>query len=100
MKIQITEDYVMTSDAHNFILNEVSIAQTGKKAGQQRLAPIGYYSRVSDLVDGLISLKMKRSTKRTMESFIKEHRALVDEIRKVFQIERTPELCSTAGGHA
>lgn len=85
MKIQITEKYVMTSDTYNFILNEVSVVKTGKTAGQTRLTPIGYYSRVSDLVDGLISLKMRQSTKRTLESFIKEHQSLVDEIRQLLK---------------
>jgi hypothetical protein len=29
MNIQITDDYVMTSDPHNFILNEVTVIKSG-----------------------------------------------------------------------
>ena len=86
MKIQITDEYVMTSDAHNFILNEVSTVQTGKNAGKQRLTPIGYYSRVSDLVEGLIDRKMRGSLTRTMKGFIQEHTSLVDEIKRLFKV--------------
>lgn len=86
MRIQITDDYVMTSDAHNFILNEAAIVEKGKSAGKTRLRPIAYYSRVSDLVEGIIDRKMRNSTTRTMKGFIQEHRALVDDIRKLFRV--------------
>jgi len=86
MKIQIMDEYVMTSDAHNFILNEVTIVKTGKSAGTQRLVPVAYYSRVSDLVEGIIDRKMRGSLARTMKGFIQEHTALVDEIRQLFKV--------------
>ena len=58
MEIQITDQYVMTSDAHNFILNDVQIGKTGKSAGKRRLSPVGFYKSVSDLCEGIISKKM------------------------------------------
>jgi len=86
MKIQITDDYVMTSDAHNFILNVVETVQKGKTAGQTRLRAVGFYQSVEDLVEGLISKKMKQSTKRTLKAFLQEHTELVGEIRRLFRI--------------
>jgi hypothetical protein len=89
MEIQITDKYVMTSDAHNFILNEVSVVKSGKTTGKVRLRPIGYYSCVSDLVEGVISKRMKSSTTRTMKAFLSEHTQLVDEIRRLFKVGMT-----------
>ena len=89
MEIQITDDYVMTSDAYNFILNELAIVRQGENAGQRRLRPIGYYSRVEDLVEGIIDRKMRSSITRTMKAFIQEHRALVADIRKLFKVGLT-----------
>lgn len=86
MKIQITDDYVMTSDAYNFILNEVQVIQEGSNAGKTRLKPVGYYSRVEDLVEGVIDRKMRSSTIRTMKGFIAAHRTLCDEIRNLFKV--------------
>ena len=86
MKIQITDEYVMTSDVNNFILNEAFVVKDGKDAGKTRLRPIGCYSRVSDLVEGIIDRKMRNSTSRTMKGFIQEHTALVDEIRRLFKV--------------
>lgn len=70
MKIQITDEYVMTSDPHNFILNEVVTVKTGNTAGRVWLKPIGYYQSVLGLIEALISLKMRQSTKRTLNAFI------------------------------
>ena len=86
MKIQITDDYVMTSDPYNFILNEVSIIKTGKDAGNTRLTPVGYYQSVPSLVEGIISKKMGRSATRTMKGFIEEYQALIQEIRNLFRV--------------
>lgn len=86
MRIEITDKYVMTSDAHNYILNTKEIVKDGKNAGKTRLRPIAYYSRVSDLIEGIIDRKMKGSLTRTMKGFIQEHRALCDEIRKLFKV--------------
>ena len=89
MNIQITDNYVMTSDAFNFVLNESSIGIRGKVKGKPTLKAIGFYSSVSSLIDGLISLKMKKSTQRTLKGFIQEHNALIDEIRNLFKVGMT-----------
>uniref|UniRef100_A0A6M3KNC4 DUF5405 domain-containing protein n=1 Tax=viral metagenome TaxID=1070528 RepID=A0A6M3KNC4_9ZZZZ len=86
MNIQITDNYVMTSDAYNFILNEVHVIETGKKAGKTTLVPIGYYPSVVSLCEGLISKKLRQSTKRTLKTFLQEHTELVDEIKGLFRI--------------
>ena len=44
MRIQITDDYVMTSDTYNFILNRKVTVQKGKHDGEEALDPIGFYS--------------------------------------------------------
>ena len=85
MEIQITDEYVMTSDAHNFILNEVEIGKTGKCAGKRRLRPVGFYGSVPDLAEAVISKKMKS----TMKAFLSEHTQLVDEIRQLFKVGMT-----------
>lgn len=85
MKIQITDDYVMTADAHNFILNAVEYGKAGKTAGKQRLRAVGYFQTVPALCEGLMRHKMRQSTKRTLQAFLHEHQQLCDEIRRVFK---------------
>ena len=84
MEIQITEKYVMTSDAQNFILNEVIVGKAGKSEGKRRLKPVGFYNSVSDLCEAVISKHLKASTNQTMKGLLHEHTRLVDDIRRLF----------------
>ena len=86
MKIQITDEYVMTSDAHNFILNEVHIGKEGKVAGKPVLAQIGFFPSVESLCEGLISRKLRQSTAQDMKTLLREHTELVEDIRRLFQV--------------
>jgi len=63
MEIQITDEYVMTSDPCNFILNEMSIVQSGKSKGDRRLRPVGFYNSVPDLCEAVIAKRLKSSTR-------------------------------------
>ena len=82
MKIHITDKYIMTSDAHNFILNEVKIGKNGKSKGKIKIEPVGFYAKVSDLLQGLISHHMRSSTTRTLKTFLRELTAFHDDVRK------------------
>ena len=46
--------YVVTSDSFQFILHEKKRAESGKNAGQEWLAVVGYYPKLSQLVSGLM----------------------------------------------
>ena len=87
MEIQITDDYVMTSDPHNFILNEVGVGKTGKNAGNVRLNAVAYYPCISDLCTGLVDRKLRSSTATTIEALVAEHNALCEKIEDIFKKE-------------
>ena len=38
------------------------------------------------MVEGLVSLKMRLSTKRTLKTFLQEHTELIGEIRRLFRV--------------
>ncbi len=54
MKIEIDGKYVITGDQHQFILNEKKVVKEGKNAGQETLAVVGYYPKLSWLINALI----------------------------------------------
>ncbi|CAD6020691.1 DUF5405 family protein [Escherichia coli] len=54
IRIEIGERYVVTSDSFQFILHERKRAESGKNAGQEWLAVVGYYPKLSQLVSGLM----------------------------------------------
>ena len=46
MKLQINEDYRISSDAQNFILEKKRIAEKGKKAGEEVWSAVGYFGKI------------------------------------------------------
>jgi len=92
----------LTTDAYNFILNEVQVVQNGKNKGKEYLVAIGFYPDIPQLLDGLISKKMLRSRARTLEGFLSEHAKLVEEIRELFRTKLAnayEELRERLSGH-
>ena len=86
MRIQLTDNYIITSDSLNFILNESHIAEDGKHKGKPVLVQVGFYPTVESLCEGLISRKLRQSTARTMKTLLQEHTELVREIRRLFRV--------------
>ena len=86
MNIQLTENYAITSDAYNFILNEVAVVKTGKNTGKKVFRPIRFYSSIGELLDGLITQNLMLSNQDTMEGLIQDQADFIAEIKKLFKI--------------
>lgn len=57
MRIEIG-DYIITKDAHQFIINELKIAKSGKNEGEESLKPLSYHPRLEQLVIKLMEMKI------------------------------------------
>lgn len=55
IRIEINNQYVITSDRYQFILQEKKTATSGKNEGKEWLDVVGYYPSISKLVSGLAS---------------------------------------------
>ncbi|MGS4679577.1 DUF5405 family protein [Enterobacter soli] len=53
IRIEINNQYVITSDRYQFILQEKKTATSGKNEGKEWLDVVGYYPTISKLVSGL-----------------------------------------------
>ena len=62
LRIPVGKDWVITSDAHQFILNKKKLVKTGGKAGEEWLDAVGYYPTVTQLVSGLVHHHVRDST--------------------------------------
>lgn len=54
IRIEINNQYVITSDRYQFILQEKKTATSGKNEGKEWLDVVGYYPTISKLVSGLV----------------------------------------------
>ena len=83
INIKVGDKWVITSDSLQFILNKKIVAKSGIKKGEVYLKALGYYPRMSQLVNGLIHFHLH-------DSDVKSISALADEL------ERISSLCSDA----
>ena len=61
MKIEIDGKFVITGDQNQFILNEKKVVKEGKNAGNETLSVIGYYPKLSWLINALIVRDIRTS---------------------------------------
>jgi len=61
IRIAVGDSWVITSDSLQFILNKKKVVLSGEKKGQEYLEAIGYYSRIDQLVCGLIHFDIRAS---------------------------------------
>lgn len=52
--IEINNQYVITSDRYQFILQEKKTATSGKNEGKEWLDVVGYYPTIPKLISGLV----------------------------------------------
>ncbi|MBT0729560.1 DUF5405 family protein [Rosenbergiella nectarea] len=67
MKIEI-ENYVITADQHQFILSEKKVAQKGKNEGQEILTTVGYFQKLSWLIQALIVKEVRQSNVESLQA--------------------------------
>ncbi|CAM8355032.1 DUF5405 domain-containing protein [Enterobacter kobei] len=84
--IEIGDNWVITSDKFQFILNEKKVVKSGKNTGEQCLSTIGYYPKINQLISGLIHHHIQHSEIKSLETMATE-------------IERLGLLCTSAFGN-
>lgn len=80
LNITLTEDFLITSDSYNFILNEVRICGTeSKNPGERYNRIIGYYPTLIDLLKAFLQINIRESNSTSLKE-------VIEEIRKVEKI--------------
>jgi len=81
MNIEIGNNFVITSDRHNVILNEKITRKNGKNAGEVRLKTIGYYATLTGCLEGLVDYSVRMSKATTVEELMREIKDLKKMIK-------------------
>ena len=80
-QLELFRDYFVTADRYQFILNKRYIHE---KTGELEVERIGFYSRLSTLVERLVELELKRSEVKTVDELNHQMLELRRLIRKNF----------------
>ncbi|TKI06226.1 DUF5405 family protein [Martelella alba] len=93
MQISIGDRYVITSDKYQFILNQKMRFKDGKNAGESYLKQIGFYPRISQLVNALIMIDAREADIESMAALEKRIALFCVEIELAFnQAPKEPEV--------
>lgn len=78
MKLQINEDYRITTDEKNVMLEQRKVYQEGKNKGQEYYNTIGYYGTLEGAFNGMLNHRIRTSDASSYKELIK----LVAEVRE------------------
>lgn len=91
--LHIAGNYYLDADTYNLILKEKSVVTAGPRTkpenvGAETYRDLGYYSRIRDVADGLISHVARKTISAeetvTYNQFISTLRTFADELYKRF----------------
>ena len=84
MDIQIGTDYRLTSDTHNFIIEERKVAgEKAKNPGEVKWVPIGYWGTLPQALRGLLWHELRESDAESILELLKAVGAVQADIEVV-----------------
>lgn len=85
MEIYINDDYLITSDSLNYMLQKRGIAEKGDKVGSETFRTLGYYSTLESLFGDLINKHIRESKCKNFAEVIDEIKLLKRDIHRVLK---------------
>ena len=92
MIIKLTDNYQISTDSLNYILQKRVIVTKGENEGNERVENVGYYGKIEHLLNALIEQRIKvldidsiaslRAEISRLKDFIKEQVSLIEEQMK------------------
>jgi len=92
MIIKLTDNYQISTDSLNYILQKRVIVTKGENEGKERIENVGYYGKIERLLNALLEIKIKdldvdsitslQAEISRLEDFVKEQVNLIEEQMK------------------
>ncbi len=79
-RIKLHEDIYLSSDEHNWIVQERKVVKEGKRAGDEVYKNIGYFPNIEQSILFIINAKLKKS--KSLEDLLSKVSELPGEILK------------------
>lgn len=84
MRVQLSENYTLTSDPCNFMLNKKRDGKEGKVFWDT----VGYYSTISQALESFVEENMRETSARTVKGLVKRHSELCEYVRGLFDTKK------------
>ena len=86
MEIKLHDDYRLTSDRYQYILQERKVPQKGKNIGKEYWDNIGYYSKLQNALDDYIDMRVKLSDVKSITEIINHLKELKKEVKDLMEV--------------
>lgn len=71
MKIKIDDNYQITADSRQYILQENKVVLEGEKKGNQWIVNLGYYGTITQALKGYKELQIRNSNVSNVDELLK-----------------------------
>ena len=86
MEIKLHDDYRLTSDRYQYILQERRISQKGENIGKEYWGNIGYYSNLQIALDDYVDKRVKLSDVKSITEIINHLKELKKEVKDLVEV--------------
>ena len=83
MQVPINNDYRISSDAYNIILEQKFIVQEGKNKGNEYWQATGFYPTIRQALEGYVNVRQRKSGAKTWVGLEKLTKQLYGEIQAI-----------------
>lgn len=87
LEIRLHDDYRITTDKYQYVLQERRIVKEGKAAGEEAWDIIGYYSKLEHALERFVDIRVKSSDLTSIKELIDLQRKLRKEVRSFIGME-------------
>lgn len=87
MKIKLSDDYQLTSDRLQYIIQEKKVVKEGKTQGKEYWDNIGYYSTLQGALDSYVNMRVRISDKNTLTELLAYLKEIKKEVIALVEVE-------------
>lgn len=85
MRIELENDYVITSDSYNYVLNKKTISDGEKTKGEEILKPIAYHTTLHMVLKSYTDKVLLSSQATTLKELKNELTTIKDYIKSILE---------------
>ena len=85
MQIRLSEDYQLTSDRLQYILQERKVPTKGENIGKEYWDNIGYYNKLQTALEGYVDMRVRTSDKNSVAELITYLKEIKKEVTDMME---------------
>ena len=83
MELQINDNYKITTNSRNYIMNEKQTVQSGENKGEIKWVNIGYYPSLESLFNNYFDVRLMRSNANGLSEILEVCEKIKGEITTI-----------------